>query len=220
MEGVRDKFGKFIKGHKRVGNAWYERTQIIRDRISQTLKGRHNSPLTEIKKGQHISSNTEFKNGHINSIEVRKKLSEILKGRKFTEEWKKKISNANKGEKSWNWKGGISKDKVKYSRDKYNNDNKYRMVRLNDCRKRRSGGKLSIQTIQQVYEDNIKQYGTLTCYLCFKLVEFKQDCLEHKIPLSRGGTNEYNNLAISHRSCNNKKFTKTEEEYRNKEVCH
>jgi 5-methylcytosine-specific restriction endonuclease McrA len=65
-----------------------------------------------------------------------------------------------------------------------------------------------------VYEENIKHFGTLTCYLCLKPIKFKQDSLEHKIPLSRGGTNEYCNLAIAHQNCNKKKFTKTESEYR------
>lgn len=78
----------------------------------------------------------------------------------------------------------------------------------------KGGGELSIQTIQQVYEDNIKHYGTLTCYLCLKSIEFRQDSLEHKIPLSRNGTNEYNNLAIAHRSCNCKKHNKTEGEFK------
>lgn len=76
------------------------------------------------------------------------------------------------------------------------------------------GGELSIATIQLVYEDNIKKYGTLTCYLCEKKIEFRKDHLEHKTPLSRGGTNEYYNLAIACQQCNCKKNTKTEIEYR------
>ena len=78
----------------------------------------------------------------------------------------------------------------------------------------RGGGELPIKRIQLVYEDNIKKYGTLTCYLCLTPVEFKKDHLEHKIPLSRGGTNEYNNLAIACQRCNCKKHARTEEEYR------
>ena len=79
---------------------------------------------------------------------------------------------------------------------------------------KKGGGKLSIKTIQMVYEDNIKRYGTLTCYLCELPVPFKKDHLEHKMPLSRGGTNEYSNLAIACQRCNNKKFNKTEAEYK------
>ena len=81
-------------------------------------------------------------------------------------------------------------------------------------RRVRVGGKLPKKRIQLVYEDNIKHYGTLTCYLCLKPIEFGKDNLEHKIPLSRGGTNEYNNLAIACGKCNVKKNNKTEKEYR------
>ena len=80
----------------------------------------------------------------------------------------------------------------------------------------RMGGKLTTHTIQLVYEDNIKKYGTLTCYLCLKPVLFGKDSLEHKVPLSRGGTNLYENLAVACRSCNCKKHNKTEIEYRKK----
>lgn len=80
----------------------------------------------------------------------------------------------------------------------------------------RGGGKLTTATVQLVYEDNIKKHGTLTCIYCSKPIEFGKDTLEHKIPLSRGGTNEYNNLAIACRHCNSSKQDLTEEEFRKK----
>lgn len=43
---------------------------------------------------------------------------------------------------------------------------------------------------------------------------YRHDSIEHKIPISRGGTNEYNNLAIAHLSCNKKKHNKTDTEYK------
>ena len=79
---------------------------------------------------------------------------------------------------------------------------------------KRAGGELSIKRIQLVYEDNIKKYGTLTCYLCEKSLIFSKDHLEHKTPLSRGGTNEYTNLGVSCQRCNNRKHAKTEQEFR------
>lgn len=82
-------------------------------------------------------------------------------------------------------------------------------------RRHPNAGKLEKKTIQMVYEDNIKRFGTLTCYLCLQPILFGKDCLEHRTPLIRGGTNEYNNLAIACRSCNSKKHSKTEEEYGN-----
>jgi len=49
--------------------------------------------------GKHRSKETIEK--------MKKSLSKIFKGRKVT--WGDKISKAKKGEKHWNWKGGISK---------------------------------------------------------------------------------------------------------------
>ncbi len=79
---------------------------------------------------------------------------------------------------------------------------------------RKNAGDLTKKTIQIVYEDNIKKYGTLTCYLCEKPIIFGDDTLEHKIPICRNGTNDYYNLDIAHRSCNSRKNKLTEEEYR------
>lgn len=78
----------------------------------------------------------------------------------------------------------------------------------------KGGGDLPLSRIQQVYEDNIKLYSTLTCYLCFKSINFGNDSIDHKIPLFREGTNAYGNLGIAHISCNCSKGTKTEKEYR------
>ena len=126
-------------------------------------------------------------------------------------------NNGQSKENHWNWKGGVSIDKTKWARERrrirYKTDKEYKFMLLAHSYKRRAKGYITSKIIQQVYEENIKEYGTLTCYLCFKPIEFGQDCLEHKTPLSRGGTNEYNNLAIAHRSCNCKKNNKTLKEF-------
>lgn len=83
--------------------------------------------------------------------------------------------------------------------------NQLRLIRTKD---------LTRDKIQMVYEDNIKKYGTLTCYLCLEPIKFGKDELEHKNPLSRGGTNEYDNLGVSCQICNLRKHKRTEEEYR------
>jgi 5-methylcytosine-specific restriction endonuclease McrA len=116
-------------------------------------------------------------------------------------------------EKEYHHRKGISK--LYFSRHGLSYTKEYRKL-VNQRRKARikGGGPLSLQTIQLVYEDNIKQFGTLTCYLCLKPLEFGQDVLEHKMPLSRGGTNIYNNLAIACAKCNNQKRSKTEAEYK------
>lgn len=174
------------------------------------------------------------------SKEIKRKMSLLAKekgfgkwmlGKKHTEETKLKMSLAQCGDKGSNWKGGVTKDRERKNR--LHNEYRHRVglrkkyqhglsgtkeyKRLQKQRRKaveRNGGKLSVKTIQLVYEDNIKYFGTLTCYLCLNPIEFGQDSLEHKTPLSRKGTNEYNNLAIAHQSCNKKKHNKTPEEYK------
>lgn len=126
----------------------------------------------------------------------------------------KKISEAQKGEKGNNWKGGIAKDKKSYARYWYRISPKKRLSNQQRYFLKKGGGELPVERIQMVYEDNIKKYGTLTCYLCEEPIPFGKDHLEHKTPLSRRGTNKYNNLAIACQKCNCKKHNKTEEEYR------
>ena len=47
--------------------------------------------------------------------------------------------------------------------------------------------------------------GITTCYCCGKPMYFEDTTLEHIIPLSKGGSNNLDNLSLSHKDCNNKK---------------
>ena len=80
--------------------------------------------------------------------------------------------------------------------------------------RRRGAGTLDKETVQRVYEDNIKKYGTLHCVLCNKQIAFGEDSLEHLQPLTKGGSNLYENLAIAHLKCNIQKKNRTIEEWR------
>lgn len=113
----------------------------------------------------------------------------------------KGISKSYSSKYGGEFKDSMSKEYKKFHRKKY----KYSL---------KKAGKLTIKIIQFVYEDNIKRFGTLTCYLCLNPIAFGKDHLEHKTPLSRGGTNERNNLEVACQSCNCKKHTKTELEYK------
>ena len=156
--------------------------------------------LWRIKNKQHICEyNREYIKQYIRkekTPEQKEYMKEYM--RRYCQLWRQ-----NNKEKMNRW----------YKEYYYNKPNK-RLLNQKRQFIKKGGGELSIQTIQQVYEDNIKQFGTLTCYLCLKPIEFKQDSIDHKIPLSRNGTNEYSNLAIAHRSCNSKKNIKTEKEYK------
>lgn len=113
--------------------------------------------------------------------------------------------------------GQTHRDQISAYHKQYHQEHDYNTIARHNyqARKRRALGVLTIEVAQRVYEDNIKRFGTLTCYLCLKPIEFGQDCIEHKTPLARGGSNLYENLAVAHRSCNNRKCAKTEAEYRN-----
>lgn len=108
-----------------------------------------------------------------------------------------------------------NKDYYIQYKNKWRKENKDKVKHHNQSRRKhhRIAGKLPIKRVQMVYEDNIKQYGALTCYLCLKSIPFGGDHLEHKIPVSRGGTNEYENLGVACSFCNMSKCDKTYEEY-------
>lgn len=57
-------------------------------------------------------------------------------------------------------------------------------------------------------------YNTETCYYCGNYTDEKRRTMEHKMPLSRGGLHDPDNLAMACLSCNCSKQDKTEEEYR------
>ena len=121
--------------------------------------------------------------------------------------WSKEYKRENL--KKWRHLKGISK---RYRENIKRIPPKFYKQRYKSLKK--AAGPLTIQAIQQVYEDNIKRHGTLTCYLCLEPILFGSDHLEHKTPLSRSGTNVRKNLDIACQKCNNKKYNKTEEEYR------
>lgn len=96
-----------------------------------------------------------------------------------------------------------------------NNIDRIKMWRRLGMAKRRAFIKSSIpiEDIQALYENNIKKYGTLTCYLCNKPVEFGMDSIDHKTPLSRGGLHSKKNIGIAHIGCNCRKKDRTVSEY-------
>lgn len=73
---------------------------------------------------------------------------------------------------------------------------------------RRAIGKIDLSIIQKLYEENIKKYGTLTCYLCLSPICFRDDSIEHKKPIFLGGDNSFENLEIAHLKCNIRKGKK------------
>lgn len=140
------------------------------------------------------------------SLETCMRISKAQKGKKLSEETKRKISESHRGDKCYLWKGGISKNKKEYRKEYYKKNKFKRITHVQNRRELvKIRGGLSLATIQRVYEDNIKKYGTLTCVYCLEPIKFGKDTLEHKIPLTKGGNNLYENLGIACIYCNSSK---------------
>lgn len=116
------------------------------------------------------------------------------------------------------------KEEIQAKHKIYYNTVRGRLVkRALDLKRKRIGGDIDTGVTQQVYEENIRRFGTLTCELCFKPVIFGQDSLEHFHPVSRkgeydGDINERRNLGVAHgatskEKCNSKKCAKTYNEW-------
>lgn len=188
-----------------------KRSEKTRKKISESLKGRvswnkgkkfdekarANMSLA-LKKSYIEGRRVPPMKGRTHSLKTKIKISRSLQGRNLSNTHIINRSKSQCGESHYRWKGGISK-KI-YT--------KMRRTLL-----RQLGG-YTVEKIQSVYEFNIKEFGQLTCIYCLKRIEFGKDIVEHKIPLSRGGNNDFANLAISCRPCNTSKGNKTPEEYK------
>lgn len=123
--------------------------------------------------------------------------------------WKERKVKNKESDRLWRLK---NKEKYRLQLKKWRKNNPQQVSIQKKSRRHRNlaAGPLPIKRIQAVYEENIKKYGTLTCYLCNKAIEFRQDSLDHIVPLSKGGTNNRDNLAIAHRGCNSRKGNRME----------
>jgi len=220
-------------------------TEEHKNKISQALKGKVSpmfgkkhtaeakarisiASLGKPKTDNHAKNISKGLTGIKHSEEHIKKVRESNKGKTRTEESKKRMSDAHKGISNVWGIGKRSRGKSKYAKNvpgwRERNKERIKLHRKKYKYNKKIAGKLTIKAIQLVYEDNIKKYGTLTCYLCKKPIDMQlkffskitSEHLEHKTPLSRGGSNDYENLGIACSRCNLKKGKKTVDEYLNK----
>lgn len=109
------------------------------------------------------------------------------------------------GEKSFNWKGGITKDMVAY-RKEYKKNHKDQVAnhkRLRRARKYDAGGS------HTGYEwETLKAQYNWTCRMCLKTEPDIKLTEDHIIAISKGGSDNIENIQPLCRSCNAKKGTK------------
>ena len=118
------------------------------------------------------------------------KISESLK-RAYNEGRKKRISF--KGKNHWNWKGGVSKN-PEYSNWQQNKHNRS---------KRSNGGSHTFAE----WEILKAQYNW-TCPCCKKTEPEIKLTEDHIVPVSKGGSDNIENIQPLCRSCNGKKYVK------------
>lgn len=73
--------------------------------------------------------------------------------------------------------------------------------RMEQERKRRAA-KWGAERIETIDRERVIARDNSTCHLCGKKVRRSDIHLDHLIPLSKGGTHTYNNVAVAHSRCN------------------
>lgn len=118
-------------------------------------------------------------------------------GVKHTDAWKAQMSEKMKGEKHWNWQGGISKT--------WNARNKEKIAMYV---KRRRASRKNAEGLHSVGEwELLKKQYNFTCPCCQRSEPQIKLTEDHIIPLSKGGSDYIENIQPLCGSCNSKKHT-------------
>jgi 5-methylcytosine-specific restriction endonuclease McrA len=168
-------------------------TEKAKEKISKSEKGKYISEETKKKISEALKGNTNTKGKHLPpfSEETKRHMSEARKGKHHSLETKRKMSEALKGNKN-GWKGGISSQKG------YHNF----MIEKRRVKKLGNGGSHTLGEWE-----NLKAQYNWTCPMCGRKepeIELTED---HIIPLSKGGSDNIENIQPLCRSCNSKKYT-------------
>jgi len=126
--------------------------------------------------------------------------SEARRNVPLSDEWKKALSEGRKksdkckGKNLYNWKGGVENQ---------------RRLSLKRHYKKQAAGIIDFDYLKILYD---LQEGK--CYYCNNTLDGeKNKAIEHLIPISKGGTNDWINLVYSCKKCNSKKHNLTLAEY-------
>jgi 5-methylcytosine-specific restriction endonuclease McrA len=95
-------------------------------------------------------------------------------------------------------------------RNRYRRHRVSRVLTQRNTQARRAGAKGEITPKQWL---RLLRQHNFRCFYCNTVLTAKTRTLDHKIPLSRGGTNTINNVVPACRPCNNRKLRMTTEEF-------
>jgi 5-methylcytosine-specific restriction endonuclease McrA len=187
------------------------------------LKNYKMIPWNKNKKGLQVAWNKgtkgltkpnrgSFKKGRISNFKGKKHTKDSLEknrlahlGKRYSDISKEKRSIATSGSKHYNWKGGISSDTVSY-RKQWRERNIKLSRYYSVCRRAMKRGTDGVHTLQDW--DTLKAQYNWTCPSCKKVEPEILLTEDHIIPLTKGGSNNIENIQPLCKSCNSKKHTK------------
>lgn len=166
----------------------------------------YNSKTSEYRKEYYLKNKDK--------INAKRRKNYNLNSLKYKEQSKK--SHALNREKRIKKQKEYYINNLEYFKDKnkkYRNSNKDYILLKNQKRK----NLLKSKNIPQFEIENLLKINDYKCFYCKIIVKRGINLhLDHKIPLSRGGSHSIDNLVPSCKTCNLQKGTKTNEEFSNR----
>lgn len=179
------KLGKLTKGKSAWNKGKKTGAMSDKDKLTHSVAAKKFG-VGKWMKGKKLSEETKKK--------ISKNHSKHFIGKTHTEESKQKNRKSHKGIKSSLWKGGISENRKEYYRFKC-------LERI--ARKKQAEGNHTIKEWEE-----LKNKYNFRCVHCFRKEPDIKLTEDHIIPLSKNGTNFISNIQPLCKSCNSKKGSK------------